>query len=203
MLSVVGIGPGHKDYLLPKAVEVVNSAQVIIGGKRALELFPQHTGKKKEITGKLNEVVDFIRQNQNQHIAVLVSGDPGFHSLLTFLKKKFPKEEMQVIPGISSLQMAYAKLGMPWQDAILLSAHGRDLNELKNYFQLPELALLTDPVNNPAKIARFWLGNGGQDSISYICKNLSYENESINKTTLSSLLNSADTTPCVMVIKNE
>lgn len=203
LLHVVGIGPGSRDYLIPKAVDTVNNAQVLVGGKRALALFPEHRGEKMVITGDLPKVIAFIRSNLHKEIAVLVSGDPGFHSLLPIIRKSFPGERIQVIPGISSVQLAYARLALPWQDATLLSLHGKELSILKEYLTAPNLALLTDPVNSPSQIAAYWLENGGTDCTVYLCEHLSYEDENVQPYLMSALANQQKTTPCVMVIKNE
>lgn len=203
MLNVIGIGPGSPDYLVPEAVKMIKEAEILIGGKRALALFPEHRGQKVEITGDLQKVINFIQNNLGNKIAVLVSGDPGFHSLLPLLKKNFPQEKIKVIPGISSVQLAFARLAMPWHDAILLSLHGRNLDILSQYLQAKKVALLTDPKNSPPKIAAFWLANGGADCLVHLCKNLSYDDEVILTCQMSQLAQLNDNAPCVMVIINE
>lgn len=203
MLNVIGIGPGSPDYLVSEAVKLVNEAEILIGGKRALALFPEHSGEKVEITGDLKKVMAYIRRNLDKEIAVLVSGDPGFHSLLPLLKKNFPQEKIRVVPGISSVQLAFARLALPWQDAVLLSLHGRNLSILDQHFQAKTVALLTDPENSPPKIAAYWLANGGTDCLAYICKNLSYADEAILTYQMSQLAQLKENTPCVMVIINE
>lgn len=203
LLTVIGIGPGSRDYLVPEAIKLVQEAEILIGGKRALALFSEHPGTKMEITGKLKKVMDFIHANQEKKIAVLVSGDPGFHSLLPLLKKNFPQKKIKVIPGISSVQLAFARLALPWHDAVLLSLHGRKLEILTQHFKAKTIAILTDPENAPPKIAEYWLKHGGTDCQAYICKNLSYENEEIECYSMSQLAQLKENTPCVMVIINE
>lgn len=202
MLAIIGIGPGVKEYMLPKAVETARQAEVLIGGKRALTLFQDHPGEKKEVTGQIVEIIEFIKANLHKKIAVLVSGDPGFHSLLPVIKKNLPGVEIEVIPGLSSIQMAYARLARPWHDAKLVSLHGKELNMLKNYLNAPNLALLTDPANCPSRIARYWLANGGKDCPVYVCKHLSYPEEKVEQYLMSELASLTENTSCVMVINN-
>ena len=54
-----------------------------------------------------------------------MSGDPGYYSLLDALKRDFPSGLIEVIPGLSAMQLAFARLALPWHEASLLSFHGR------------------------------------------------------------------------------
>lgn len=164
-LTVVGVGPGSPDYLTPAAVGAVAEAKFLIGGKRALDLFKHLKAVKFTITGDLAELESFLRKIRGQPAAVLVSGDPGFYSLLPWLKRRFPGEEIRVVPGISSVQMAFARLGATWENASFLSLHGRDLGLLEPF--LPSLSqgaamlvLLTGGLNTPGAVGRYLADRG-------------------------------------------
>ena len=76
--------------------------------------------------GRYTGSYEFIGENlARQDVVVMVSGDPGYYSLLDALRRGFPQEAIQVIPGISSFQLAFARLALPWHEAELLSFHGR------------------------------------------------------------------------------
>lgn len=182
-IVIVGIGPGHPDYLLPAAIRAVEQADFLAGGPRALELFAHLNKETMVIDGKLGDVLEFIREKRKQgRVAVLVSGDPGFHSLLSYLSKHFTRAELEVVPGISSLQVACARLKVPWQNAGLMSLHGRPLEDigplLGNY---PVVGLLTDPRVAPAGLGETMLDHGLTGSKIYICENLSYPEERITE----------------------
>ena len=125
-ILIAGIGPGHPDYILPAARQAISSAKVLVGGRRALEGFAHDGQKQIPITKDIASVIGFIREElASEDVVVMVSGDPGYYSMLDALRKEFPRERLQVIPGISSLQMAFAKLSLPWHGARILSFHGR------------------------------------------------------------------------------
>jgi len=175
-LTVVGIGPGSPDFLTPAAGEAVRGARYLIGGARALELFKEHRGARFTITGDLESLEAFLGKIRGQPAAVLVSGDPGFFSLLPWLKRRFPREEIRVVPGISSMQMAFARLIDTWERAVFLSLHGREISLLEPFLPAlrsgaATLVLLTGGRNTPQAVGRYlaerglgdypvWVGTG-------------------------------------------
>ena len=202
----MGIGPGTAEYLLPIARKTVEACEVLIGGQRALDLFDDLAKETLIIKAQLAPLVDYLKKNRHRKIAVLVSGDPGFYSMLTFLSKHFPPEELEIIPGISSIQLAFARLKATWQDAGLASLHGRDLAILDQLMAqgLPKLGLLTDPDHSPQKIAAYLLNKGYTVKRVVVCQNLAYPDEQILVTTLGELINNTEKyLNCVMVIENE
>ncbi len=200
---VIGIGPGHPDYLLPAAVKAIEKADFLAGGPRALQLFDYLKQEKKLIDGNLTEVLAYIKARRKLgSVAVLVSGDPGFYSLLAYLKKHFPAEELQVIPGISSVQMAFAALKLPWQEAALYSLHGRPLELIGVYLtDYPVVALLTDSTTTPAQLAEFLEAQNQPELTVYLCDNMSYVDEKISQVTITELRDIPVFNNCVVVLK--
>lgn len=187
MIYVIGIGPGHPDYLLPAAVNAADKCQVLAGGKRALALFPNPKWDKYLVTGDLQNFKHYLNKSlaAGGNIGILVSGDPGFFSLLPFIKNNFPAEKLEIIPGISSVQFAFARAGIPWQGARLSSAHGRPLDQID-----PDphtlLGTLTGKENSPQAIAAYLLAHGPNRK-AWVGDNLSYAGECWRETTLESL----------------
>ena len=167
MLQVIGIGPGRPEWLPPAITELVKGCEVLIGGSRALELFPNFSGRTYCLSGDLNSSVLVIRNalQYEKVVGVLVSGDPGFFSFLPRLKREFPEERIDVYPGISSLQFAFARAGLPWQEATFVSVHGRELSVLPQVITRPT-AVLTGGENSPQRIAQFYLERGYNPLIS-------------------------------------
>ncbi|WP_088186801.1 precorrin-6y C5,15-methyltransferase (decarboxylating) subunit CbiE [Desulfosporosinus sp. FKA] len=167
MLKVIGIGPGRTEWLPPAVRDLAMNCDVLIGGSRALKLFPDFLGDQHCLIGDLKASLEVIRTAllAKKDIGVLVSGDPGFFSLLPRLKKEFPGEQIDVYPGISSLQFAFARAGLPWQEADFVSVHGRDLSVLPT--QIRRLTgVLTGGSNTPQRVAQFYLDLGQNPNIS-------------------------------------
>ena len=167
MLQVIGIGPGRSEWLPPVITELVKNCEILVGGSRALELFPDFKGRQYPLSGNLHSSIEVIRNAllEEKVVGVLVSGDPGFFSFLPRLKKEFPEEKIEVYPGISSLQFAFARAGLAWQEANFVSVHGRDLSVLPQMITRPT-AVLTGGENTPQRIAQFYLERGYNPHIS-------------------------------------
>ena len=186
-ITVVGIGPGDPAYLLPQARAAIHDARVLVGGRRALADLAPAGVRTHAIGADIAEVLTFIRNAlRDDDVVVMVSGDPGYYSLLDALRRTFPIGQIDVVPGISSLQLAFARLALPWHNARLLSFHGREPLETELVrTDGAVLGMLTDGRNNSQTIAARLLSCGWRENDRmYVCTRLSYEDEEIIETTL-------------------
>jgi len=200
---VAGIGPGHPDYVLPAALRVIREAKVLVGGSRALSDFAQEGQRTMTIRGDIPAVLAFIREALSESsVVVMVSGDPGYYSLLDALRREFDEDCLSVIPGISSVQFAFARLALPWHDASLLSFHGRRPFDAElAYAPGRIIGMLTDTKNSSRTIPELLIEMGWpEDAQAAICSRLSYEDERIVRTTLAGAVTEKEETHCVMVV---
>ncbi|WP_378956299.1 precorrin-6y C5,15-methyltransferase (decarboxylating) subunit CbiE [Pelosinus sp. sgz500959] len=200
---VVGIGPGSPDYILPIASRTIAQAQVVVGSKRALDAFAPSDSKTKVIDRDIQGVLTFIAESlMTSDVVVMVSGDPGFYSLLVALRSKFTPSQLTVIPGISSVQLAFARMSEVWQDARLISMHGRKASdEDLAYKPNKKLGILTDHEHNPSHIAQVLMDHGWPiDGQVWLGEGLSYEEENHKKLTLGEARDITGFTHCVMVV---
>jgi cobalt-precorrin-7 (C5)-methyltransferase len=210
-LYIVGIGPGAPEYLSYKAVKTVENADIVIGSKRAIDLFDNIKDKivfnVKNLHGNLEESVDIAKEGKN--VALLSTGDPGFSGLLKPIleisaEKGFPKENIEVIPGISSLQLASARCRIPWDSANIMTFHGREnIEDI-----LPIIDNGKETIALPSRkvkdMAQFLIDNDvNPEREVIVCERLSYPDERIFKGTLKEVSKSEFTYMCVMVILNE
>ena len=202
-LIVVGIGPGSIDFILPEALRAIETAAFLVGGARALQTYAKPHQRQYKVGADIAGLLQTIRQELAvRDVTVMVSGDPGYYSLLETFRRELPQARIRVIPGISSFQLAFARMGLPWQTAKLLSAHGRK-PEPAALVREPGVALsfLTDARQHPAVIAG-WLQEQGwpQTARVWLCKNLSYPEETVVAMTLAESLNISGFESCVMVV---
>ncbi len=210
-ISVIGIGPGSLEYLLPAALRKVEGADVLIGGSRALELFQPFNEEKETFTikGDLRAVIEYLHNlSPDKKVAILVSGDPGFYSFLNFLKENYPSGNISVIPGISSVQLAFARIKSSWHDACLVSLHGRRRENLANYLEeklqeYPKVAILTDSQLTPDGVARLLLEEGFKDRHSYVLTDLTMPTEKVKELPLTELAQSREKGNSVVIIEND
>jgi len=188
-LKVVGLGPGHKDYILPITMKIIENSDILIGGKRHIESVGIKDKETYEIEGKLMELPTFIREHiKTRKMTVVVSGDTGFYSLLRFLKKKLPHITIEATPGISSMQYLFSKSGLAWDDAFIGSVHGRDLDYVKLCSEYTKLGMLTDQINTPQNIANVLIEKGVKNKQMIIGEHLSYADERVRRMSLEDVL---------------
>ena len=180
-INVLGLGPGNLDYTLPVVLKEIEKSDIIIGGKRHIESLGKYAENKEYcyINADLQRVLDFIEENRNKKISLILSGDTGFYSMLTFMRKHFDAKELNVIPGISSVQYMFAKVSSYWNDAFVSSVHGRNTEYVEKLREYGKIGLLTDKKNTPQRIAEEVVKAGMTEAIIYVGENLSYENEKI------------------------
>lgn len=202
-IIVVGMGPGHRDYVLPAALVHVRQARFLAGGQRLLQDYAAPRQQTWTVDGDLTGLAEFLRRAMADNPVVMVSGDPGFYSLLDFLRRQFPPSQLLVIPGISSMQMAFSRIGLPWQEAVLTSAHGRPLPpEMLTYAQGKTLGLLTDPRQCPARLAEIMLQAGWPAAATvWICERLSYPEERVVEKSLAETVALAGFGHSVMIVR--
>ena len=204
-IIVAGIGPGSEDFITPAALKKIRAAKFLVGGRRALKDFSSAEQTTCAITGDLDSALNFIREKIScGEVVVMVSGDPGYYSMLDLLRKNFPPTQIEVIPSISAMQLAFAKISLPWHAATLASFHGRQPGrEVLKFSTGKILGLLTDAEFNSASISKLLVDECGWEKISAvtICERLSYPDEKIFTTTLAEAATSAPVTHCVLIVR--
>jgi len=178
MVYIVGIGPGSPKYIIPLAVETMENVDVIIGFERAIMSIPK-VKSKKIIVKTLNEIIDYINENVEKDIAIIASGDPCFYGITNYIKVNY-KNQIEIIPGISSFQYLMCKLQKPWQNAYLGSMHGRR-EEFIEIVRVHETSVwFTDKSNSPQALCTELFDNNIKATV-YVGEELSYEDERIIK----------------------
>lgn len=203
-IIIVGIGPGAKEYVIPLAMTTISTAKVVVGGSRALSEFANPSQKTFAIKADIKAVLDFIKEELiTNDVVVMVSGDPGYYSMLSSIRKNFPIEQIKVIPGLSSMQTAFAKIALPWQEASLLSFHGRvPKDEDLIYYPGRIIGMLTDNKFNSNAIATYLIERGwDKNARAYICSRLSYPDEKIVSLSLEEAQYKDKAGHCIMIVE--
>jgi precorrin-6Y C5,15-methyltransferase (decarboxylating) len=145
--------------LTPRAFEVIREAQVLVGGKRLLGYFPKHPARKI-VLGKDPEttLAQIPTLAAEYRVVVLASGDPNFYGIGPLVVKLLGANREVVHPKITAVQAACARLKIAWQDAQIVSLHGRGWESLDTDLNRDgKLIVYTDPEHTPGAIGRFLL----------------------------------------------
>ncbi len=203
-LYIVGIGPGSKDYLTLASKKAVKSSDIVIGSKRALDLFeiPDQSNielNAQNMEGDMKLAVSEVKNGKV--VALLSTGDPGFSGVLKPILKLKEDINIEVIPGVSSVQLCAAKLKIPWDEADLITMHGKGIpKEILDIITNGKPTIML-PNFKPAELADYLIENGvDPDRKAAICEKLSYDDEKIIETSLKSILEMEFSYMCVVVV---
>jgi precorrin-6B C5,15-methyltransferase / cobalt-precorrin-6B C5,C15-methyltransferase len=127
----------------PEAVQALSRAERVVGALRHLDAAPIPEDAERYEIKHLDQALDALTADQRR-TAVLASGDPGFFGIVRALRAR--GIQPKVIPAVSSVALAFARLGLDWDDALVVSAHGRDpKHALAAALAHPKAAILTAP----------------------------------------------------------
>lgn len=180
-IEVISAGPGDAALLTAQARQALEAAQVVFCAERHAGL--ADAAKRRPLT-PLAAALDAIEacQRQNVRAAVLVSGDAGLYSFLPAMVKRLGREALRVHPGVSSLQALCARLRIPWQEARVLSAHGRSLppaalcDAVRTH---RHTLLLLDNERGPRWVGQTLQAGGLKKARLTVGENLSYPDERV------------------------
>ena len=188
-ITVVGVPEDGCLGLTSRAVNAVMQARVVAGHPRHLEWFPQFNGSFLDMTQGFSVWINQIMEESEEgDVVVLASGDPLFFGIGTTLLKKMDAQELNFVPSLSSAQLAFSRLGLPWNDARFLSCHGRELKGLTSKMQQGNLfAILTDLKNTPQILAQHLASYNETHWTLSVCEQLGGTEENIRSFSVEQL----------------
>ena len=202
-IYVIGAGMEGLEAFSPKALEVISKAEVLMGSQRQLDLFADFRGEKVLIRDNLEEIARRLL-NSGKPTVIVASGDPLFFGIGRYLLRNLPAERLEFFPNVSSIQYAFAKIKIPWDDAVFISVIDRDMpSEMDRIVAGDKMAILTDRNNTPALIARELLERGRDGFSVFLCENLGMDNERIVATNLKKLQSMETETLNILILVRE
>ncbi len=176
---VIGVLDSGVEGLTPAALARIAQADVVIGAGRTLALFENEFApgaQQRDLLEGMTKAPQWISEAQADGLSVvlLATGDPMCHGIGRYLFNKLGHEACEILPNVSTLQLAFARLGLAWQGAVICSAHGKDAGEwspeagpehglypvLQTVRSNDLVALFTSPKNTPDRIARMLVSVG-------------------------------------------
>ena len=159
-------------------------ADLFVGGRRHLDGVG---GRTVVLAGDLAPALDAIAAEPGR-VCVLASGDPGFFGIVRALAERFGPDALEVRPAPSSVSLAFARLGLPWDDAVVVSAHGRPLRAAARWASpAAKVAVLTSPESPPEALGKELLVLGASHRRAVVCSRLGSEAESVTEVDLAGL----------------
>lgn len=186
-ITVVGVGPGAEEHASAAAWQAINRAHVVVGGARHLDCFAPVQAERIVIGSDMDAVEAAVRDRLHRRIVVVASGDPSCYGILATLRRRFPDVALEVVPGISSFQLALARLGLSWEAVRFASAHGKGVDEaLAAVREHSRVLALTDLSHSPQALAASLLEAGIEGRMT-VLERLGYSDENVVEGNLSEI----------------
>lgn len=207
VIGLSGPGAGALTGLAPAARQALASATLVAGGRRHLEALAAAgieeggiTGRRVVLEGDLSAALEAIEAHAGPS-CVLASGDPGFFGIVRPLAARFGSSRLDVHPAPSSVALAFARLGLPWDDSLVVSAHGRPLEAAARAAAAhPKVAVLVAPGAGADLLGRALLDAGASHTTAAVCSRLGSPQERVELTDLAGLAAGVWDPLCVVVL---
>ena len=201
-ITLLGIGMGSRDTLTIEGEKALEKAELLIGARRIADSvkMPHHTVVYEYDSEKILKCIE--ENSQYEHIVIALSGDVGFYSGAKKLLHNLG-EDTRVICGISSVVYFMAKAGLSWDDAKIVSAHGRNCNLVSLICHSKKVFSILGTKDGISSLAGRLVSYGMGDVLLYVGENLSYENEKIFVKPARELVSYEGDALCVVCAYNE
>jgi precorrin-6B C5,15-methyltransferase / cobalt-precorrin-6B C5,C15-methyltransferase len=196
VIHTIGVGLEGASGLSDRIQALIRDSSLLVGSVRHLSYFPDYRGKRLVLEDLQTAIAHIEQGSFGDRTVILVSGDPLFFGLGRLLLAQMPAEQLTFHPHISSIQLAFNRIKIPWQDARLISAHGRSLDEAVHALQqgAEKIAILTDRDNHPAAIAQLLIALDVPSNYEFwVCENLGGDDERVAPYDLEQLLSDPPT----------
>lgn len=188
VIVVVGVPPSGIDAVDPRGRAAIDTATLLCGAQRHLDDVPSH-GEERMVIGDVDTCIARLRnRDQHEQAVVLATGDPLCFGIGATLIRALGREQVTVVPATSSVQVAFARAGVPWDDARILSAHGRPLDPVVPHaLDARVSAILCGPDHPPQAVAAALLDGGMEDCRCVVAEQLGGPVERVVDATLSAV----------------
>ncbi len=186
---IVGIGDDGVEGMTSHAVRIVEAADLLVGPDSCRSLVPAALQERLETVASLDELVERIEQVGERRLVVLASGDPLFYGTARFVCDRLGKDRFEVVPHVSSMQLAFARVKESWEDAYLANLSGLSTIErvVDKIRTVDTAGLFTSERWPPNAVASAMLEQGLHGFQAYVCENLGSPDERVTQGSLAEI----------------
>ena len=187
-VHIVGIGDDGVDGMTAQARRLVEAADLLLGPESCAALLPASLRNRLESAAGLEDLVERIEAAGPKRVVVLASGDPLFYGTARYVCSRLGKDRFEVVPHVSSMQLAFARVKESWEDAFLANLAGQSIERVIDKVRSAETAgLFTSEQWPPAAVARALLDEGIDYFQAYVCENLGSPDERVTQGALADI----------------
>jgi precorrin-6Y C5,15-methyltransferase (decarboxylating) len=188
-IHIIGVGSDGLAGLTSRARDLLTAAQVVFGPESVLVLLPELKAERRPLSGDLHEATTQLAAlASKKRVAVVAGGDPLFYGVARYLCDRLGKEAFEVLPHVSSMQLAFARVKETWEEAYLTNLATHPLANVLDRIRVAEtVGLFTSETEGPPEIARELLARGLDYFRVYVCENLGGPDERVTQGELADI----------------
>lgn len=188
-IHIIGVGSDGLAGLTARARELLLAAEVVFGPEAILALLPELKAERRPLGGDLQEATAQLAALLGQkRLAVVAGGDPLFYGVARYLCDRLGKEAFEVLPHVSSMQMAFARVKETWEEAYLTNLATHPLEAVLDRVRIAEtVGLFTSEREGPREVARELMARGLDYFRAYVCENLGGPDERVSQGDLAEI----------------
>jgi precorrin-6Y C5,15-methyltransferase (decarboxylating) len=202
---IVGVGSDGLAGLTARARDILTSADLVLGSEPTLDLVRELGAERVVVGSDLNQELRLIEANLGRkRLAVVAGGDPLFYGIARYLCDRLGKEHFEVLPHVSSMQMAFARVKESWDEAYLTNLATHPLEDVLDRIRVAEtVGLFTSEQEDPPAVARALLARGLDYFRAYVCENLGAPDERVTQGELADIAEMEFAPLNVMILKRK
>ena len=187
-VHIVGIGDDGVEGMTAQARRLVEAAELLLGPESCAPLLPAGLSGRLVAASNLEELVERIEAAGAKRVVVLASGDPLFYGTARYVCAKLGKERFEVVPHVSSMQLAFARVKESWEEAFLTNLSGQSIERVIDKIRTSEtVGLFTSEQWPPSAVAKALLEDGVDYFQAYVCENLGSPDERVTQGSLAEI----------------
>jgi precorrin-6Y C5,15-methyltransferase (decarboxylating) len=187
-IHIIGVGDDGFDGLVAPARKIIEQADLLVGAEAELKAAPSTKAQRLVIGADLDEAIDKIAKAKDQRIVILASGDPLFYGVARYLCDKLGKDRFEVLPHVSSMQLAFARVKESWEEAYLTDLANHRLDEVIEKIRIAtKVGLFTTETHPTKAVAKALLDRRIDYFSAYVCENLGSPDERVTQGELAEI----------------
>jgi precorrin-6Y C5,15-methyltransferase (decarboxylating) len=188
-IHVIGIGDDGLAAMSASVRELITAAEVLLGTERTLSLAAESKAERHVIPTDLNKLVALLESAGDKRVVMLVHGDPLFYGLARYVSERLGKDRFVVVPHVSSMQLAFARVMETWEEAYLTNLANHPLDAvLEKIRTAQKVGLFTSDQVGPAEVAKALLARKIDYFTAYVCENLGARDERVTRGPLGEIV---------------
>ena len=187
-VHIIGIGDDGIDGMTAQARRLLEGAETLLGPESCVALLPPAIAGRLEVAAGLDDLVERIERHTGKKLVVLASGDPLFYGTARYVCGKLGKDRFEVVPHVSSMQLAFARVKEGWEEAFLANLSGQSIERVIDRVRTSDtVGLFTSEQWPPSAVAQALLDEGIDSFQAYVCENLGSPDERVTQGSLAEI----------------